>query len=326
MAITVQRVHALWWVGGQTYPHREVIKAAGGRWSPKQKKWYLTADTLPPEIMQLPGATLLPARGDASAEQPKSASVPKPAKQPKASRAKSAPKDQTLDDEGDDDDALIPPAPPEPRKHTLVLKRPPRRPKSERVYPVAQNFIGEISGAVGVVYCMGAALDPDNKRPVYVSMVGSSSSVESAWAKLALGMPLRVIGYEGDPVELHPDNQGTLARMQTKLALGLDHLMLVHKTIVEPVYAESSLTYLIFVTPQQAWARLGEHLTNLVKIAVFPEWYKELFQRGIDKALIARCLCYGGIDIYRVRLNLDQWTDIIKHGVSSGALTLPEAV
>jgi hypothetical protein len=42
-----------WWLTGDTYPQREVIKRWGGRWSQRRKAWYLVGYELPPAIQQL---------------------------------------------------------------------------------------------------------------------------------------------------------------------------------------------------------------------------------------------------------------------------------
>ena len=42
-----------WWIGGETYPHRGALKAAGGRWSRKRKQWYFIAEQLPASVAAL---------------------------------------------------------------------------------------------------------------------------------------------------------------------------------------------------------------------------------------------------------------------------------
>lgn len=53
---------AWWWISNEkqlpktqspTYIHREVIKAAGGRWSRKRRQWYIIANALPASIRAL---------------------------------------------------------------------------------------------------------------------------------------------------------------------------------------------------------------------------------------------------------------------------------
>lgn len=42
--ITVKPSGSWLWISGDTYPHREYLKAMGCRWSKKRREWYLTGD------------------------------------------------------------------------------------------------------------------------------------------------------------------------------------------------------------------------------------------------------------------------------------------
>ncbi len=42
-----------WWLGGETYPHREILKRGGARFSAKRKQWYYIGWTLSPTLQQL---------------------------------------------------------------------------------------------------------------------------------------------------------------------------------------------------------------------------------------------------------------------------------
>ncbi len=42
-----------WWLGGETYPHRELLKRFGARFSSRRKQWYYIGDELPAAIRAL---------------------------------------------------------------------------------------------------------------------------------------------------------------------------------------------------------------------------------------------------------------------------------
>ena len=42
-----------WWLYGDTYPHRTLIKANGGRWSTVRKAWWFAGGDVPPQILSL---------------------------------------------------------------------------------------------------------------------------------------------------------------------------------------------------------------------------------------------------------------------------------
>ncbi|MDL1924356.1 hypothetical protein FBQ95_17265 [Chloroflexi bacterium CFX3] len=50
-AVEVETV--VWYVSGNTYPHRATFKAAGGRWRADLKNWRFEMESLPPNIQQL---------------------------------------------------------------------------------------------------------------------------------------------------------------------------------------------------------------------------------------------------------------------------------
>jgi len=49
-AISATDLH---WITGDTYPHRELLKRWGCRWSKRRKSWYWIGDTLPDAIQTL---------------------------------------------------------------------------------------------------------------------------------------------------------------------------------------------------------------------------------------------------------------------------------
>ena len=186
---------------------------------------------------------------------------------------------------------------------------------------ILQAYLGRIN-VVGDCFVFGAALH-DN-QPVYLDVAGPATSVEAAWAKLTQGKETRIVPDEGASIVLQPPEPGLYTRFQRKIdGLGIDHLLLVHKAITDPVYSELTTTYLLFMDKEQATAILGDHIAKLVKVAVFPAWHSFLVQQGRQERLIQRCTCYGGVTVHSVTLDVDAWTRIIQCGLSSGTITLP---
>jgi hypothetical protein len=175
---------------------------------------------------------------------------------------------------------------------------------------------------VGDCFVFGAALH-DN-RPVYLDIAGPATSVEAVWARLAQGKEARIVPDTGSSIVLQPPEPGLFTRFQRKIdGLGIDHLLLVHKAITEPVYSELTTTYMFFVDKEQATAILGDHISKLVKVAVFKEWHSFLVQQGRQEQLVQRCMCYGAVKIWAVLLDADHWTRIIREGLAGQRIWLP---
>ena len=65
---------------------------------------------------------------------------------------------------------------------------------------------------------------------------------------------------------------------------------------------------MFFADKDQATAILGDHISKLVKVAVFPEWHPFLVQQGRLEHLMQRCICYGGAQVWAVTLDAARWT------------------
>ena len=186
---------------------------------------------------------------------------------------------------------------------------------------ISQQCVGRMN-VVGDCFVFGAALH-DN-RPVYLDIAGPATSVEAVWARLAQGKEARIVPDIGLSMVLQPPEPGLFARFQRKIdGLGIDHLLLVHKVITEPVYSELSVTYMFFTGKAQATAILGNHISRLVKVAVFPEWFSFLVQQGRQESLVQRCTCYGGVQMWAVTLDSERWSRVIQSGLASDVITLP---
>jgi hypothetical protein len=185
----------------------------------------------------------------------------------------------------------------------------------------SQQYVGRMN-VVGDCFVFGAALH-DN-RPVYLDIAGPATSVEAVWARLAQGKEARIVPDIGLSIVLQPPEPGLFARFQRKIdGLGIDHLLLVYKAITEPVYSELSVTYMFFTGKAQATAILGNHISRLVKVAVFPEWFSFLVQQGRQENLVQRCTCYGGVQMWAVTLDSERWSRVIQSGLASDVITLP---
>ncbi len=186
---------------------------------------------------------------------------------------------------------------------------------------IPQSCIGRMN-VVGDCFVFGAALH-DN-QPVYLDIAGPATSVEAVWAKLAQGKEARIVPDTGSSIVLQPPEPGLFARFQRKLeGLAIDHLLLVHKAITEPVYSELTTTYMLFTEKDQGTAVLGNHISRLVKVAVFPEWFSFLVQQRRQENLVQRCTCYGGVQMWAVTLDSERWSRVIQNGLASGVITLP---
>ncbi|HMN11511.1 MAG: hypothetical protein GX573_26995 [Chloroflexi bacterium] len=184
-----------------------------------------------------------------------------------------------------------------------------------------QQYVGRMN-VVGDCFVFGAALH-DN-QPVYLDIAGPATSVEAVWARLAQGKEARIVPDQGASIVLQPPEPGLYTRFQRKIdGLGIDHLLLVHKAITEPVYAELSTTFMFFVDKDQATAILGDHISKLVKVATFPVWFPFLVQQGRQERLVQRCTCYGGVTLHAVTLDADAWTRIIQAGLAAQTIGLP---
>lgn len=186
-----------------------------------------------------------------------------------------------------------------------------------------QATVGQVN-IVGECWCLGAILDHD-VVPVYLDLAGPATSVEAAWAKLVQGKELAIVRYGGKrSLYLQSTKEGQLARFQRRIpGLRVDHLILVHRSITQPVYHEKSTTYILRASDEQARAKLGAHIAALVHVAVFAEWHAYLEQRGREEDLLRACMCYGGVEAVAVELDRDAWTRVISSGLEQGEIALP---
>ena len=104
---------------------------------------------------------------------------------------------------------------------------------------IPQQYVGRMN-VVGDCFVFGAALH-DN-QPVYLDIAGPATSVEAVWARLAQGKEARIVPDTGSSIVLQPPEPGLYTRFQRKLeGLAIDHLLLVHKAITEPVKVKAPM-------------------------------------------------------------------------------------
>jgi hypothetical protein len=198
---------------------------------------------------------------------------------------------------------------------------------------IPHAYIGRVN-VVGDCYCLGVVVDrrlPTFKNiPIYVSVVGPSTSVEALWAKLSQGKETAIVPEDRtqSAIYLEPNKGGLYTRYQKKIeALGVDHLILVHQDMAEPVYpsalddGDPSITYLLCVSEEQRPAKLGEHVRKTVKVAVFAAWFDYLYAEGRQRGLVRDCVGYG-VAALAVRLDKAKWTEVITSGLATGVLSL----
>jgi hypothetical protein len=190
---------------------------------------------------------------------------------------------------------------------------------------IAQEYIGQVT-VVGECFAFGCAID--GGQLVYLDVAGPATSVEAVWAKIAQGKEAAIIPPERDAQKIIlRSEEGKLKRFERKVeGIGVYHLLLIHYDILEPTYAELSKTYLFLTADKdQTTAKLGAHITELVDIAVFPEWHKFLVQQGRMEGLLTPLTCYGGANMFRVTMDKQSWERLICRGLQQQQIQLPTA-
>ena len=190
---------------------------------------------------------------------------------------------------------------------------------------IPQTFVGQVS-VVGECFCFGCALD--GGQLVYLDVAGPATSVEAVWAKIAQAKETALIppDRDADKIVLRAA-EGTLKRLQRKVeGIGIYHLVLLHHNLITPEYAEVTSTYLFLTEDRKATtAKLGAHITELVNIAVFPDWNNYLVQQGRLAGLLTPLTCYGGVSLWRVTLDQSRWERLIGRGLQQQSIALPSS-
>lgn len=336
-----------WWITGDTYPHRDLLKGQGAKFSGRRKAWYWVGWKLPTAIQEL---------GVAPTDEPKPiAENPLP------------PMVQLSDDPCTVEEAAAilglplkkdPPGPtinprwaarqnmpaaPLDMPNTLPLS-PPKNEQVEQaietiksrqfkpssmsvshkgLIPIGQQYVGELTGSVtGHVYCFGYAVHEGVL--VYLNMGGPRMAVEAIRAKLSKGEMVNLVQWDGPAIELTAgENQTGMYTdfMQHIPEAKFTSCILAHEWVVTPNYGGISSTFM-FHTPDEQ-AKLKHHVHELVKVPVFDAWASYLWEAGQVAMLVRKTRAGGEADLWTIDLDADAWTRLITGGLEQGAICLP---
>lgn len=335
-----------WWLGGNTYPHRDLLKRCGARFSRRRKQWYFIGEELPDAIQALvraaeaptPAASTPPVLAPAPErqilavlEQDDAACAPiavvpqaeSLADKPYSIRILKPDDHPTTSEQADAIEAAIRTA--QRPACTPVTSSPSTPIGSGRVIPIRQAYCGKLTGSVtGQVFCYGYAVHTG--ICVYLNMGGPRMSVEAIRAKLSKGDGVTLVPDDAPAVELTAGegNSGRYhAYLQTIPEARFTSLILLHDWVVKPTANGSSATFLFPVDEGLARAKLRQHVTQLVKLPVFDGWTDFLWTAGHAAGLVHPTRPAGGIDLLTVLLDAAAWTRLITTGIAQQAITLP---
>ncbi|KXK50673.1 MAG: hypothetical protein UZ13_02317 [Chloroflexi bacterium OLB13] len=332
-----------WWLSGDTYPHRDLLKRHGARFSSRRRAWYWIGETLPAAIQALVGEPEAP--------------LPEPVLPPALER-------QILAVLAEDDARRTPALPVEPMpdipaeesperpsirvskpasppsdgaldavQHAIraVKREPPMAPSAPpvstgRLARIDQAFCGEITGSItGQVFCYGYSIH--DGIAVYINLAGPRMAVEAIRAKLSKGEHVTVVPPDSPSVELTAGEGSTgmyHAYLHYLPEARFASLILVHAWAVAPNYGGKATTFIVRISDAQAAAKLAHHVTQLVNVPVFEAWSAYLYDAGHRAMLVRKTRSAGGIDLLTVDLDVDAWTRLITGGLEQGVIVLPQ--
>ncbi|MEQ8676512.1 MAG: hypothetical protein RIC84_25070 [Aggregatilineales bacterium] len=191
---------------------------------------------------------------------------------------------------------------------------------------IPQAVCGELTGSItGSVWCYGYGIH--DGICVYLNMGGPRMAVEAIRAKLAKGDIVSCVPWDAPSVELTAGEGNTgmySAFMQNIPEAKFTSLILCHELLTQPNYGGASTTFMIHVSDEQAMAQLHQHITKLVKVAVFPEWTGYLWDAG-QRAMLLRTTRTGGdVKLWTISLNDSGWTRLITGGLAQNIIRLPQ--
>jgi hypothetical protein len=333
-----------WWINGNTYPHRELLKQHGARWSKKRQAWYWVGAEIPTAIRALvmnemqessttPGrvppmsaelATLIEqALADDDATRASSPLLPVPTvtqEQPTPPAIRII-KPTPMHQDGQPLD-LVQSAICETKTQPLIT--PTASPTNGRIARIEQSFVGELTGSItGQVFCYGYAVH--DGVCVFVNMAGPRMGVEAIRAKLSKGDIVSVVPLDAPATELTA-GEGNSGMYHPYLhylpEARFASLILVHDMAVTPNYGGKSTTFIFRTSDAQATAKLKHHVTQLVNVPVFEVWSPYLYEAGQRAMLVRKCRSAGGINLLSVDLDADAWTRLITGGLEQGIIQL----
>ncbi len=349
-----------WWILGETYPHRELLKRHGARFSGRRRAWYWVGWELPDDIRQLVDEVEetkvdAPAAGTIADNTPvlspelerqildvlaqedaMQQASPAPLETPSANLQHEAVA-STADEKPPavritrpaplptDGTLLDPVQKAVHQTRTLPTPSPAEPHTLFKLRAIAQAYCGELTGSIsGQVFCYGYAVH--DGICIYVNMAGPRVAVEAIRAKLSKGDQVSVVPLDAPSVELTA-GEGHSGMYHAYLhylpEARFASLILVHDWAVTPNYGGKATTFIFCTSEAQAMAKLKHHLTQLVNIPVFEAWSPYLYHAGQTAMLVRKTRSAGGIDLLSVDLDIDAWTRLITGGLEQGVIHLP---
>ncbi len=337
------------WITGDTYPHRELLKRWGCRWSKKRKSWYFIGANLPEAVQALidthtpPEPDVIEVQSSIDDDDPCSIEEAEAILGVQIAPKVETPPEPLPDDDpedipkirvikpvlelsdGDEPDAVVSAI--RQTKATSIPTLQPRINSNQRtLHHIPQSACGELTGSItGSVWCFGYATH--DGICVYVNMGGPRMAVEAIRAKLSRGEIANCVPWDAPAIELTAGEGNTgmySAYMQNIPEAKFTSLILCHEQLTQPNYNGDSTTFIFHVSDEQAMVQLRHHITQLVKVPVFPDWTGYLWQAGQSAMLVRPTRSAGGLDVLAVDLDVDSWTRLITGGLSQGIIALPQ--
>ncbi|MDK3160523.1 hypothetical protein QPK87_28785 [Kamptonema cortianum] len=191
--------------------------------------------------------------------------------------------------------------------------------------PIPHQPVGELTGSIsGNVWCYGYAIHEG--IAIYANLGGPRMAVEAIRARLAKGEIVNCVPWDAPAVELTAGEGNTgmyTAFLQNIPEAKFTSLILLHEQVMQPNYGGKSTTFILRVSDQQATLQLKQHVTELVKVAVFDAWADYLYHAGQSAMLVRKTRGAGGLDILAVDLDVDAWTRLLTGGLEQAIITLP---
>ena len=335
------------WIRGDTYPHRDLLRRWGCRWSKRHKAWYYIGTTLPDAVQQLIAEANTPSDApvsDAPCSVEEAAAIlgvtiretPPPTADSVAFTAPDQPetsdeprirviRPQPVADAAASDpvQAAIQQVRADPPKH--VARSSSGGQGRRALVAIPHEPVGELTGSItGNVWCYGYAIHQG--ICVYLNMGGPRMAVEAIRAKLAKGDSVNCVPWDAPSVELTAGEGNTgmyTAFTQNIPEAKFTSLILLHEMVTQPNYGGKATTFIFHVGDEQAMGHLQHHVTTLVNVPVFADWTGYLWQAGQSAMLVRKTRGAGGLDVLAVDLDADSWTRLLTGGLSQGVIRLP---
>lgn len=333
-----------WWIGGDTYPHKDLLRRKGCRWSRKRKQWYFIGHDLPAEIAAMvesvpedepdepePVAKVTEAPVETLGLSP-AGNVEHPKPEPEehsGPRIVPPPVIPTSADNAADD-----------IQQALVAVQSRQYPKikqqtipANKLQAIGQSPIGELSGNIsGSVYCYGYA--QHDGLLVYLNLGGPTTAVEAIIARVQAGKPVNLNRWEGPAIELmtNPTPDSPQNPDRVRLEVFSQYLpearfrssILVDRRLAHPEAGGAGVTFIIRTDEAQAQALLLHHVREACSLPVFDDWAAFLWDAGQTAGLVRPTRSKGGIDLLTVLLDDDAWSRLIAGGIAQETIQLPE--